>query len=90
MKLITWNIQWGLGTDGRVDLARIEADNARDLNGGVVLQTGVSGRFSLEASPKGIQSGGIGNGCVDFIGFSGVYWCPREDSNLHGCYTAST
>jgi endonuclease/exonuclease/phosphatase family metal-dependent hydrolase len=23
MKLITWNIQWGLGLDGRVDLARI-------------------------------------------------------------------
>lgn len=23
MKLITWNIQWGLGVDGRVDLARI-------------------------------------------------------------------
>ena len=25
MKLITWNIQWGLGLDGRVDLARIVA-----------------------------------------------------------------
>ena len=25
MRLITWNIQWGLGTDGRVDLARIVA-----------------------------------------------------------------
>ena len=23
MKLITWNIQWGRGLDGRVDLARI-------------------------------------------------------------------
>ena len=23
MKLITWNIQWGCGLDGRVDLARI-------------------------------------------------------------------
>jgi len=23
MKLVTWNIQWGCGTDGRVDLARI-------------------------------------------------------------------
>jgi len=26
MKLITWNIQWGLGMDGRVDLARIVAE----------------------------------------------------------------
>ena len=23
MKLVTWNIQWGLGCDGNVDLARI-------------------------------------------------------------------
>ena len=23
MKLVTWNIQWGCGMDGRVDLARI-------------------------------------------------------------------
>jgi endonuclease/exonuclease/phosphatase family metal-dependent hydrolase len=26
MKIITWNIQWGLGIDGRLDLARIVAD----------------------------------------------------------------
>jgi endonuclease/exonuclease/phosphatase family metal-dependent hydrolase len=25
MKLVTWNIQWGCGLDGRVDLARIVA-----------------------------------------------------------------
>lgn len=30
MKLITWNIQWGLGCDGRVDLGRI-VDTARAL-----------------------------------------------------------
>ena len=30
MKLITWNIQWGLGIDGRLDLARMIAD-ARTL-----------------------------------------------------------
>jgi endonuclease/exonuclease/phosphatase family metal-dependent hydrolase len=30
MKLITWNIQWGCGLDGRVDLARIVA-TAREL-----------------------------------------------------------
>ena len=23
MKLLTWNIQWGLGMDGRMDLTRI-------------------------------------------------------------------
>ncbi|NIX76326.1 endonuclease/exonuclease/phosphatase family protein [Microvirga terricola] len=26
MKLITWNIQWGLGADGRLDLARLVSD----------------------------------------------------------------
>ena len=30
MKLITWNIQWGLGIDGRVDLARI-VRHAREM-----------------------------------------------------------
>ncbi|HYC36235.1 MAG TPA: endonuclease/exonuclease/phosphatase family protein [Usitatibacter sp.] len=30
MKLITWNIQWGRGVDGRVDLARI-ARHAREM-----------------------------------------------------------
>jgi endonuclease/exonuclease/phosphatase family metal-dependent hydrolase len=30
MKLVTWNIQWGLGCDGRVDLKRI-VDTARSL-----------------------------------------------------------
>lgn len=30
MKLVTWNIQWGRGTDGRVDLRRI-VDDARAL-----------------------------------------------------------
>ncbi len=29
MKLITWNIQWGLGMDGRLDLARILAEAKR-------------------------------------------------------------
>ena len=30
MKLITWNIQWGLGVDGRVDLRRI-VNTAREM-----------------------------------------------------------
>lgn len=29
MKLITWNIQWGRGVDGRVDLGRVVADARR-------------------------------------------------------------
>jgi len=30
VKLVTWNIQWGRGVDGRVDLARI-VSTARGL-----------------------------------------------------------
>ena len=30
MKILTWNIQWGLGMDGRCDLARI-VDAARAI-----------------------------------------------------------
>jgi endonuclease/exonuclease/phosphatase family metal-dependent hydrolase len=29
MKLVTWNIQWGLGMDGRLDLARVVAEARR-------------------------------------------------------------
>ena len=29
MKLVTWNIQWGRGADGRVDLDRIVAHPRR-------------------------------------------------------------
>ena len=35
MKLLTWNIQWGLGMDGRVDLARI-VDHSRAANPDVI------------------------------------------------------
>lgn len=29
MKLLSWNIQWGRGMDGRVDLARVARDMRR-------------------------------------------------------------
>ncbi len=29
MRLVDWNIQWGRGVDGRVDLARIVRERAR-------------------------------------------------------------
>jgi endonuclease/exonuclease/phosphatase family metal-dependent hydrolase len=51
MKLITWNIQWGLGMDGRVDLARIldEARNLADFDV-LCLQEVADGFADLEAS----------------------------------------
>lgn len=41
MRLLTWNIQWGLGMDGRVDLARI-VDHARASDPDVICLQEVS------------------------------------------------
>ena len=51
MKLITWNIQWGLGMDGRVDLPRIVAEARRLADFDVICLQEVSDGFDdLEAS----------------------------------------
>ena len=51
MKLVTWNIQWGLGMDGRVDLARIvrEARQLADFDV-LCLQEVADGFADLEQS----------------------------------------
>ena len=46
MKLITWNIQWGLGLDGRCDLARVVADAKRITDFDVLCLQEVSDNFS--------------------------------------------
>ena len=46
MKLITWNIQWGLGLDGRCDLARVVADAKRIADFDVLCLQEVSDNFS--------------------------------------------
>ena len=45
MKLITWNIQWGLGIDGRVDLKRIVDDARRIADFDVLCLQEVSDNF---------------------------------------------
>ncbi|MFL5037174.1 MAG: endonuclease/exonuclease/phosphatase family protein [Microvirga sp.] len=45
MKLITWNIQWGLGMDGRCDLARVVADARRIADFDVLCLQEVSDNF---------------------------------------------
>ena len=45
MKLITWNIQWVLGTDGRCDLARVVADARRLADFDVLCLQEVSDNF---------------------------------------------
>jgi endonuclease/exonuclease/phosphatase family metal-dependent hydrolase len=45
VKLITWNIQWGLGVDGRCDLARVVADARRIADFDVLCLQEVSDNF---------------------------------------------
>jgi endonuclease/exonuclease/phosphatase family metal-dependent hydrolase len=46
MKIITWNIQWGLGIDGRVDLARLIADARQMADFDVICLQEVADNFS--------------------------------------------
>jgi endonuclease/exonuclease/phosphatase family metal-dependent hydrolase len=46
MKLITWNIQWGCGVDGRVDLARIVAHARRMADFDVLCVQEVADNFA--------------------------------------------
>lgn len=56
MKLITWNIQWGLGMDGRLDLARIVAEARRIADFDVLcLQEVADGFADLEPHDGGNQ-----------------------------------
>jgi endonuclease/exonuclease/phosphatase family metal-dependent hydrolase len=46
LRIITWNIQWGLGIDGRVDLARMIADAKKLADFDVLCLQEVSDNFS--------------------------------------------
>lgn len=46
MKLLTWNIQWGLGVDGRVDLARIAREIRRLADADVICLQEVTAGFA--------------------------------------------
>jgi endonuclease/exonuclease/phosphatase family metal-dependent hydrolase len=53
MKLITWNIQWGRGADGRVDLGRIAAEIRRIADADVICLQEVSAGFAELAGNDG-------------------------------------
>ncbi|MBE0530703.1 MAG: endonuclease/exonuclease/phosphatase family protein [Rhodospirillales bacterium] len=53
-KILTWNIQWGLGTDGRVDLARV-ADVIKSMDDPDVLCLQEIGRHMPGAGGKAID-----------------------------------
>ena len=53
MKLITWNIQWGRGADGRVDLDRIVAHARRLADFDVLCVQEVGGGYPELAGHDG-------------------------------------
>lgn len=53
MKLITWNIQWGLGMDGRLDLARMVADACRIADFDLLCLQEVADNFPELAQSEG-------------------------------------
>ncbi len=53
MKLMTWNIQWGRGTDGQVDLARLIAEARRIANFDVLCLQEVADNFPELAGSSG-------------------------------------
>src|SRR3569623_1237642 len=60
MKLVTWNIQWGRGADGRVDLDRIVAHARRFADFDVLcLQEVTSGYPELAGNDGGDQFAGL-------------------------------
>ncbi len=74
MRLVTWNIQWGCGVDGRVDLARI-VQAARDMaDFDVLCMQEVADNYpGLDGNDDGDQFAGLaallpGYRCVEAIG----------------------
>ena len=53
LRLITWNIQWGLGVDGRVDLARIVADARAIADFDLLCLQEISDNFGVLAGNDG-------------------------------------
>jgi endonuclease/exonuclease/phosphatase family metal-dependent hydrolase len=73
MKLITWNIQWGRGADGRVDLDRIVAHAGRVADFDVMcLQEVSAGYPELQGCDGSDQFQGLVDRLPGYTGISGV------------------
>jgi endonuclease/exonuclease/phosphatase family metal-dependent hydrolase len=73
MKLITWNIQWGLGLDGRCDLARVVADAKRIADFDVLCLQEVSDNFpELKGSRGADQFAELAQLLPDYTAVEGV------------------
>lgn len=73
MKLITWNIQWGRGADGRVDLDRIVAHASRVADFDVLcLQEVSAGYPELPGCDGSDQFKGLADRLPEFTAIAGV------------------
>ena len=73
MKLITWNIQWGLGMDGRLDLARIVSEAKRIADFDVLcLQEVADGFGDLDQHDGGNQFARIAALLPDYAPVEGI------------------
>jgi len=73
MKIITWNIQWGLGIDGRLDLARLVADARGIADFDVLCLQEVSDNFpDLEQNSGENQFAALANLLPDYTAIEGV------------------
>ncbi len=73
MNLITWNIQWGRGMDGRVDLARIVSEARRIADFDVLCLQEVADGFSeLEGHDGGNQFANIAALLPEYAAVEGI------------------
>lgn len=73
MKLLTWNIQWGRGADGRVDLDRVVAQAERFADFDVLcLQEVAAGFSNLPGNGGADQFAGIAERLPGFTAVNGI------------------
>lgn len=82
MKLITWNIQWGLGCDGRVDLGRIAHETRRLCDADVICYQEVTSGFDdLKGSDGSDQFAAL---AALFPGYEAVAFAPVDMPGARG------
>jgi endonuclease/exonuclease/phosphatase family metal-dependent hydrolase len=81
LRLLSWNIQWGRGCDGRVDLERLAAAAAAFQAKVICLQEVAVNHPSLPGGPQGSQPERL---CALFPGFEAVYGVGSDLSDGGG------
>ncbi|GAA5181504.1 endonuclease/exonuclease/phosphatase family protein [Niveibacterium umoris] len=70
MRIVSWNIQWGRGADGHVDLART-IDVLRRLDGDVICLQEVA--IGLDGLPGGVVEDGLARLCEGLPGYAAAH-----------------